>query len=72
MNSAGSLTGWFKRDRDVSYTGIIMTSENVTHDRLCRAQQEGNSLGQSRLAMSEVQICGIPKPMSSEGVAPTP
>jgi len=34
-------------------------------------QQEGNSLLQSRLAMSEVQICGIPK-LSLGEVAPTP
>ena len=34
-------------------------------------QQGGNSLGQSRLAMSEVQICGIPK-LSLQEVAPTP
>jgi hypothetical protein len=26
-----------------------------------RCPQEGNSLGQSRLAMSEVEVCGIPK-----------
>jgi hypothetical protein len=48
-----------------------MTDENAMHGQLCRPQQGGNSLGQSRLAMSEVQICGIPK-LSSGGVAPTP
>jgi hypothetical protein len=48
-----------------------MTDGNATHDRQCRSQQGGNSLGQSRLAMSEVEICGIPK-LSSEGVAPAP
>jgi hypothetical protein len=31
--------------------------------------QQGNSLGQSRVAMSEVQICGIPK-LSPQEVAP--
>ena len=36
-----------------------------------RCDQEGNSLGQSRLAMSEVQVCGIPK-LSIGKVAPTP
>ena len=48
-----------------------MTEQNATHGRLYRCRREGNSLGQSRLAMSEVQICGIPKP-SLVGVAPTP
>ena len=48
-----------------------MTEQNATHGRLYRCQQEGNSLGQSRLAMSEVQICGIPK-LSLGEVAPTP
>jgi hypothetical protein len=60
-----------KRDDGASYTESTMTDENATHDRQCRSQQGGNSLGQSRLAMSEVQICGIPK-LSSEGVAPAP
>ena len=41
------------------------------HGRLSRRRQGGNSLGQSRLAMSEVQICGIPK-LSTGEVAPTP
>ncbi len=71
MNSAGSLAARFKRDHGASYTEGTMTDENVTQNRLCRSQQGGNSLGQSRLAMSEVQVCGIPK-LSSEGVAPTP
>jgi hypothetical protein len=60
----------FKRHRGASYTGQIMTDQSATHGRLCRAQQGGNSLGQSRLAMSEVQVCGIPKLDSGE-VAPT-
>jgi hypothetical protein len=48
-----------------------MTEQKVTHSRFCRRQQGGNSLGQSRVAMSEVQICGIPK-LSKGEVAPTP
>jgi hypothetical protein len=48
-----------------------MTEQNATHGRLYLCRREGNSLGQSRLAMSEVQICGIPKPSLGE-VAPTP
>ncbi len=48
-----------------------MTDDNAMQDRFCRSQQGGNSLGQSRLAMSEVQICGIPK-LSNGEVAPTP
>ena len=55
----------------VSYTQVIMTDDNAMQDRFCRSQQGGNSLGQSRLAMSEVQICGIPK-LSNGEVAPTP
>ena len=55
----------------LSYTEQIMTEQNVTHGRLYRCRREGNSLGQSRLAMSEVQICGIPK-LSLGEVAPTP
>jgi hypothetical protein len=54
-----------------SYTADIMTAQSATHHRLCRSQQGGNSLGQSRLAMAEVQICGIPK-LSSGEVAPAP
>lgn len=66
MNSAGTLARVHKgRDR-LSYTGCIMTEHNVT----VRCDQEGNSLGQSRLAMSEVQVCGIPK-LSIGKVAPT-
>jgi hypothetical protein len=47
-----------------------MTSDEVTHGRLDRCQG-GISLGQSRVAMSEVQICGIPK-RSPQEVASTP
>ena len=55
----------------VSYTGLIMTQQSALNVRLVSGQEGGNSLGQSRLAMSEVQICGIPK-LSSLEVAPTP
>jgi hypothetical protein len=48
-----------------------MTERNAMHGRLYLCRREGNSLGQSRLAMSEVQICGIPK-LSLGEVAPTP
>ncbi|HEX4434608.1 MAG TPA: hypothetical protein VH012_07255 [Acidimicrobiales bacterium] len=48
-----------------------MTAQNAMQTRLVRSHQEGNSLGQSRSALSEVQICGIPK-LSSGEVAPTP
>jgi hypothetical protein len=47
-----------------------MTQENATIHRLSRCQQGGNSLGESRVAMSEVQVCGIPK-LSTLEVAPT-
>jgi hypothetical protein len=45
--------------------------QSATHALLDWCPREGNSLGQSRLAMSEVQICGIPK-LSLGEVAPTP
>ena len=48
-----------------------MSGQSALHGRLDRRPQGGNSLGQSRLAMSEVQICGIPKLCLRE-VAPTP
>jgi hypothetical protein len=71
MNSPRSFAVVLRgRDR-LSYTEAIMTEHNATLSRGFRFDQEGNSLGQSRLAMSEVQICGIPK-LRSEGVAPTP
>jgi hypothetical protein len=71
MNSVGFFAAWSKACHSPSYTGPIMTEQNATHGRLYRCRREGNSLGQSRLAMSEVQICGIPKPSLGE-VAPTP
>jgi hypothetical protein len=71
MNSARSFARPFRDGRDPSYTEAIMTNAKVAHERLCRSQQGGNSLGQSRVAMAEVQICGIPKLYSGE-VAPTP
>lgn len=67
MNSAGSLAGVLKKHRRPSYTDCIMTEQTMT----VRCDQEGKSLGKSRLAMCEVQICGVPK--SSIGkVALTP
>jgi hypothetical protein len=48
-----------------------MTEYNATCGRLFRCHQRGNSLGESRPAMSEVQVCGIPKPSIGE-VASTP
>jgi hypothetical protein len=45
--------------------------EGMTNRRLLLCQHEGNSLGQSRAAMAEVQICGIPK-LRMQEVAPTP
>jgi hypothetical protein len=48
-----------------------MTEHNVTCSRLFRCHQGGNSLDQSLMAMSEVQICGIPK-LSFGEVASTP
>jgi hypothetical protein len=38
-----------------------MTRQSVTSGRLFLCQQGGNSLGQARVAMAEVQIGGIPK-----------
>ncbi len=67
MNSARSLPIVLEGHGWLSYTGDIMTEHNMT----VRCDQEGNSLGQSRLAMSEVQVCGIPK-LCSGRVAPTP
>jgi len=55
----------------VSYTGLTMTQHHALSARLISSQKGGNSLGQSRVAMSEVQICGIPK-LSCLEVAPTP
>ena len=67
MNSAGSLARVLKDHHRLSYTDSIMTEHTMT----VRCDQEGNSLGKSRLAMCEVQICGVPK--SSIGkVALTP
>jgi len=52
-----------------------MTGRGTT-DRMAYGIQDvrqsgGNSLGTPRAALSEVQICGIPKPSAPE-VAPTP
>jgi len=67
MNSARSLPIVLKGHEWLSYTDQMMTGHNMT----VRCDQEGNSLGQSRLAMSEVEVCGIPK-LCSGRVAPTP
>lgn len=48
-----------------------MTPQSVTSRRLFPCQPGGNSLGQSRVAMAEVQIGGIPK-QSMQEVDPTP
>ncbi|HXY27716.1 MAG TPA: hypothetical protein VEH82_05500 [Acidimicrobiales bacterium] len=52
-----------------------MTDHRRTDDaadgRQARCQSGGNSLGQAPAAMSEVQICGIPK-LSALEVALTP
>jgi hypothetical protein len=71
MNSARSVLHLFRRHTTLSYTDDIMTEHNATCSRLFRCDQEGNSLGQTRLTMSEVQICGIPK-LSIGEVASTP
>jgi hypothetical protein len=57
MNSAGTLAGVPKSHHRLSYTECIMTERYMT----ARCHQEGNSLGKSRMAMCEVQICGVPK-----------
>ena len=57
MNSAESLAGVLKGHHRLSYTDYIMKEHNMT----VRCDREGNSLGKSRLAMCEVQICGVPK-----------
>jgi hypothetical protein len=61
MNSDGSPPSALEgRDR-LSYTDLIMSTHAATQSRIFRCDREGNSLGQSRLSMSEVQVCGIPK-----------
>jgi hypothetical protein len=67
MNSAGSLAGVLKGHHRLSYTDCIMTEHNMT----VRCDQGGDSLGKSRLAMCEVQICGVPKSIIGK-VALTP
>jgi hypothetical protein len=60
-----------RRHTPRSYTGLIMTEYNATCKGPFRSHQGGNSLDQSLVAMSEVQICGIPK-LSTGEVAPAP
>ena len=71
MNSAVLRAYAYGGPDRASYTRLIMTQQNATHDRLVRCLGGGNSLGESRVAMAEVQIGGIPKPCAQE-VAPTP
>ena len=70
MNSAGSLASVRDCRHRLSYTEPMMTEHNAMFSRLFGCEREGNSLGESRLAMSEVQVCGIPK-LSIGKVAPT-
>ena len=71
MNSAGSFARVRNGRQRLSYTEAIMTRHNATQGRIFGCDQEGNSLGTSRLAMCEVQVCGIPK-LSIGELAPTP
>ena len=71
MNSAESFATVLKGGNSLSYTELIMTRHNATQSRIFGCDQEGNSLGKSRLAMCEVQVCGIPK-LSIGEWAPTP
>jgi hypothetical protein len=47
-----------------------MTQHRPMCDGMARSQQATSLLGQSRVAMAEVQVCGIPKLSASE-VVPT-
>jgi len=47
------------------------SSSRVLYRLVDVRQSGGSSLGTPRAALSEVQICGIPKPSALE-VAPTP
>jgi hypothetical protein len=74
MNSAGSLAARSRGRDSVSYNQTIMTGQRTRQwehrqSDLCPCQ--GYALRQSRLALSEVQIFGIPK-LSLGEVAPTP
>ena len=71
MNSRTRAADASRRGTGPSYTEEIMTRQGVNGSRLFLCQRGGNSLGQSRVAMAEVQICGIPK-LSTQEVAPTP
>lgn len=74
MNSSGigkSSRRAFKDGASVAYTRFIMSSHTALN-RVSRCLSGGKyALGQPRAAMSEVQICGIPK-LSSWEVASTP
>jgi hypothetical protein len=41
-------------------------SQQKATNRMCRSLQGGNSLVAPRCAMTEVQICGIPKLVAGE------
>jgi hypothetical protein len=71
MNSAVQRANSYGGAGGAPYTLVIMTQQRATSGRLVRCHGGGNSLGESRVAMSEVQIGGIPK-QSAEEVAPTP
>ncbi len=62
MNSVRNHARRVRRPEATSYTEWTMTGHS-TSVRLARWQQgnSGSSLGQARVAMAEVQICGIPK-----------
>jgi hypothetical protein len=47
-------------NRSTTYTRVVMSQQKATN-RVCRSLQGGNSLVEPRWAMSEVQICDIPK-----------
>ncbi len=47
-----------------------MTQRRAMCDGVARSQQATSLLGQSRVAMAEVQVCGIPK-LSAPEVVPT-
>jgi hypothetical protein len=50
----------------VLYTGWIMTAHREQNGRITWSVQGGKALMCSRVALSEVQIDGIPKPSMSE------
>lgn len=71
MNSAVHRANPYGGPGRAPYTRPIMPQQKAKNGRLVRCHGGGNSLGESRVAMSEVQIGGIPK-LSPQEVAPTP